>query len=950
MNLVINGVCYTQQAQLEAAIKDGQVKLTPEMKENVLTVFPDIKLGTDQPAPGLTVEKNQENNPVDAEAAQRQQSNAKAEAPAAEVSAVADAAKNPPTAEQKSAIQEQALGIYEKLQESVLDEEASQELRKQYNQLKTDNPSVDLSPATLRSLKAQKSANETQATRLEAAKLAEHSKVDSEGLTVTNYANEEGRVAGSPQESHFQLKARTQRVEVDEQNIAEAKIRGRAQYTDKNGVVHRGVVDLEKIKNDLKAEQKAQQKELKDLQKELKNTPHPISKEFKSASPERQAEIRAKREQLAKQIWTTTESLSSLGNEVTEAEQAYKTAAGKGVSKQAKETRKLQQKYNDQVDRTMTFATKEQMEAAVKQDPSLKGHVGYLNEKQLYVLEGLKFAAEQNYNPNGHFTSNDEIQRNKMWGALRQIEIPTENDTPEEVARKTRINQTALITVSGGDNTIEETEKKIMLEADGLKAMGLGLGRTDINKLYQSYGLHNENRLKGRFRDAGESMLKALPGAAAGFLVGQLSSHLVTAIAEAEQHSVATAGYDYCVKAIATAIAHAEASVPGFTFQEYDPETQRYIMHEIAGQFNEQTQTVVNEAIEQGHISVTAVADAKAKAVAEAKSGPSIGSGLLTAAINVGVAGIMGFLTSKGEERGVNNGDAKAYKNAQFIQMHKGDAAKGIAQELLELRDQLATKMGGNIEQANDQLAEAYGAYEGVQNSVMTIQELAAMRDGFRDYVNKYQKPEAPEPTPTTDPKPTTDPTPNTNSDPVVEDKYYATRTEELDKRIPWNRLNQSPHYVATMYKFIGPDGQEYNMLSGSELNRKNHALYQDFANHVYGRAEDDNVNKDIENKNTYLYPKVMNLGNGWKAVLVTDNMKLDSGVNKPRRKGKGKGKAPQATKSKMRTDTVGSGSTQDGVDNTEGQNYRSRNASDVDNHFQDQGRKKSSKTLSGDK
>ena len=55
---------------------------------------------------------------------------------------------------------------------------------------------------------------DVQKQKEEAAKLTEQSKVETRGLTVTNYANEEGNAKGLPQETQFQLTAPTDSVDV----------------------------------------------------------------------------------------------------------------------------------------------------------------------------------------------------------------------------------------------------------------------------------------------------------------------------------------------------------------------------------------------------------------------------------------------------------------------------------------------------------------------------------------------------------------------------------------------------------------------------------------------------------------------------------------------------------------------------------------------------------------
>lgn len=526
-----------------------------------------------------------------------------------------------------------------------------------------------------------------------------------------------------------------------------------------------------------------------------------------------------------------------------------------------------------------------------------------------------------------------------LWGELANMcEVDKNGNVVGEYPDPEKVKN-ALIDITGGGAQLSISEMKIVAEATGCSD-------GDVRHAFRAYGFEAERPIGKKILNG----LKAAAPAAVMTLASLLFANKKTAKADA--HSRAENTVNFHAEDTQTVTGHNTTTTitnnvtPGTTTYTVDPNTGEILTHQTAGSTTTSSTTTDSPFDVTAHASVsgsvTAVAESAVSVVATAvaKGAPLAGAALTAYEFIKG-------LVKTPYEKGVVNG-ADMYKVTHFTELVKGDDNKKIASQI----QQMVGGLTGDRDMDAKIITAVLDQENGSQNSIldkreleMALQDLLEIQRNFQKVqpakITEIEKPE---------PAPTTDPTPNTNPDPVVEDKYYATRTEELDKRIPWNGLNQSPHYVATMYKFIGPDGQEYNMLSGSELNRKNHALYQDFANHVYGRAEDDNVNKDIENKNTYLYPKVMNLGNGWKAVLVTDNMKLDSGVNKPRRKGKGKGKAPQATKSKMRTGTVGSGSTQDGVDNTEGQNYRSRNASDVDNHFQDQGRKKSSKTLSGDK
>lgn len=773
----VNGVTYHTRAEFEAAVKNG-LELTPELRQQAESIFGkpgDVPVAGDPPA-GLGVQENPDKKPVDAETAARQQSNAGAATDANEARAMADAAANPPTEDKKLEVQEKALALYEQLQENIFgDEENNAKLRQQFNQLKAENPAVDLSVPTLKALQAKKA----QDAALQAAKLTEQTVTEGNGLRVTNFANEEGRILGQPQETTFQLTAPTERREVQSKRELRQEIREGAQYTDRDGVVHKGTEDLRATYKGLKADARAAKQEYKEWKKEYDKLPQKASKEYQALSPEEQARVDARRAELATKIGKYVTESVERNDEIVEARQAYKASKGRGVRAEARAIHNTQKKDNDVVDRTATFATKAQYKAAVEADPSLKDHAAYLDDEGIEILRALKQKAEMQFqNP---ATSNDDVAIKQKWEALAKIEIPLETDSAEEIARKTRINQTALRALAGGDNTISETEKKIMLDADGLRA--LGIKRGDINHLYKAYGMHHEDRLKGKARDAGAAMLKALPAAAASALAVRFSKATADAFAKATQVSSQTEKLHYCVEAVATAIAHAEASVPGFTYSEFDPQTQREIIKQIAGQYSEDIQTVVEKAIAEGDIEVTAVAKASAEAKAHAKAQPSWGKAALAAAITVGVAGITGFLLSKGEENGVNNGDAKEYKNAQFIQMHSGNAAKNIAQELLELRDQLADKLDGNLESANRQLAEAYGAYEGVQNGVMTLQELAALRDGFKDYVNKYKKPDAkPEPTPPAPEPDPVPPTPTTPTTPTTPDTVTTPQTHDVVK------------------------------------------------------------------------------------------------------------------------------------------------------------------------
>mgnify|MGYP002868818340 CR=1 FL=1 len=150
-------------------------------------------------------------------------------------------------------------------------------------------------------------------------------------------------------------------------------------------------------------------------------------------SEEQKAQVEAKRQELSERIGKYVTESVERNDEIVQAKQAYKAAKGKGVRREAKAIHRTQKTDNDVAERTMTFATKAQMEEAVKANPELKDHVGYVKDDGIEILRALKQKAEMQYkNPS---TSNDDVDINKKWDALRKIEIPLETDSAEEIER-----------------------------------------------------------------------------------------------------------------------------------------------------------------------------------------------------------------------------------------------------------------------------------------------------------------------------------------------------------------------------------------------------------------------------------------------------------------------------------------------------------------------------------
>ena len=563
--------------------------------------------------------------------------------------------------------------------------------------------------------------------------------------------------------------------------------------------------------------------------------------------------------------------------ELLEAKTAYKTSKGRGVGRMAKAERRIQKTNNDIAEREFVYATKDDFDAAVKAGKATKDNASYLDNDTIQLLSALKGKAVTELGKPQ--TSNDEVDMQRLWGALSKIEVPQAGDTPEEIARKTRINQTALRTLAGGDNTISETEKQAILKADGAGTMGLGktaekFTRTDINHLFKQYGLHHEDRLKGKLRDAGNAALASLPAALATALSIRFSKATSEAFAHASQVTEVTAKATAVAHAVATAVAQAEVSVPGFTWEQFDPDTQRMVYQEIAGQYGIDVQEVTVEDLQKVTTEVKGTAKAEANAHAKATAQNGWGKALTGAAITVGVAAIVGFLTSKGEENGIN-GKNKDYKDAQFLSMYQGTAAKGIGQELLEARDDLAVKLSGDPENpdyvgANRQLAQAYRAYEGIQNSVMTIEELAALRDGFKDYVVNYQKPEVkPQETVETKPVNPVQGPDETEEEEIVGDAHNDKKVIVENKanyffNIKGNGASQYMNAVYPGFEKLKPADRQKVINAFKQANP-----------YVWGRDYDANRNYDDLNGGKYkdkglpVYFPTVDLGNG--RVLVPD-------------------------------------------------------------------------------
>ena len=795
--------------------------------------------------------------------------------------------------------------------------------------------------------------------KAEAAKLRETSKFEGNGATVTHLGNAEA----DHQTQLIDWTAPTERVEVHDKSDLKQKIKDNASYTSPDQVFLEKQADgsfketrtvvAGKTYLDAKGKEVSGKDYLKIIKKQAEAEEKKADKDYDAAFKRYQkAEIGSKEED---------EALLAMGDAATrrdsaattrvEAGRARKTARGRGVGRMARAIIYSEKTDNDVVDRPMVVRSEAEKQAALRANPSLTNdNVAVLTEQDAKILQSLKQLADKHLKNIDKMPSVAAAEERQKWEALSRISLPQASDTPEQVEEKTRNNQTALRFLSGLDNTADPTEKRII--RDELKRL---CSHGDLNHLYKTYGMHYTTRGEYKLLDAAKAALKAVP--AAGLSAMAMAMQNITAIAKADAFvngSITAEGtFRFQKTVVQQAIAFAEANIPGFTITSVDPETGLELVKQIAGQYVSDTELA--EAV------ASIEYQAEAHAVDVKKGGPSVGSVLGTGATVIATAALIGFLTSPGNEKGVNKGDAKAYKDSLFIQLHSG-AAQGMAQMLIEDKNRLIAK-GMPEAQANQVLADFYGQAEGGQNNVMKMSEMGGLVRQFKAYVDNYDPSKKPDTKPTMETTPPTPPTPPVQEEPPAQTAEtvppkpesvtnYSVETKDLDKRIKYQAgKNQSPHFVGKMYKFVGPNGEEYDPGSegGVGLRRRNPKLYNDFAKHVYGQAADDNVNKDLDNKGIYLYPQTMQLADGWKAVLVRDTMPDDvtSGRTKKGNGRRASGPAPKTTRGRMRRETEGSFTDNNGVDIDGRQNnVRNRDAQVVHHHYQDQGAKDTGKKL----
>ena len=565
--------------------------------------------------------------------------------------------------------------------------------------------------------------NARQKTEVEAATLKETAKQESRGSTIRVLGDAEN----SAKDINSHRTAPTTVTEVKSKKQRKQEIKADASYTDKSGVTFRG------------------KKELKGVNKSLEKELDTANKEFKEA---RKAYLKTDHNKADLALAESAAKLYELSKQKQLAKVAYNTSKGKGVAKRARAQYQNEMSDNRVAQRSHVFRNKKDMEAALKAFPELKGHVSYIDDGTVKFIKSMQQKALAAKEEIGTADSKTQAEYDKRWSSIEKMQVPLpipECATPEEIKKilvenekRTRLNQTAMRDIAG-DNKIEETEKKTIRNiVNPGKAKGNKLSRTEINNAYKTYGLDYGTRMPGRFRGAGAAALGALPGAAANIALDMLNIKEVFAAAEA--HAVAHATATATAEAVAVAVAVATASVPGLSFTEIDKETGEEILKRIVGQ--EDTQTV--EVVKRAFAEVTADewADVTEKAEAYVKTGGT--PDWVGAAIAVGSAALVGFFTSKGEERGVTNGRAsKEFKDIEFINLFRTNASKSAASDMLKARDIIAQKTG-SVAKANEYLENQFNLGEGIQNHTVTQRELEQIAADFTKFANDFKKPEAP--------------------------------------------------------------------------------------------------------------------------------------------------------------------------------------------------------------
>ena len=364
--------------------------------------------------------------------------------------------------------------------------------------------------------------------KAEAAKLRETNEYQAQGITVTDYGNAEAArqtqviELTAPTEKQGYKKADGTVVDIHKAGGADRRrqlgairedIKETASYT----TARKGKVYLEKQedgtfketktvvagktykdeasgkevsgKDMLDTIRKSAEKEAKDLKKQI----DALNKELKTLGLT--GEDKKKRDKIHAQQAVLAAQRDIATQEAVEANRAFKTAKGNGTRAVARGIRKSIKRDNDVAERQMVVLN-DNAAKELRQSQGLdKDAVGVLSKDDLNALEALQALAQSKIDAAKDAPSSVKVDVESKWGALSRIQIPTGNETPEQIEEMTRLNQTALRQLSGFDNTIDPTEKKTIIDELGSSVYS-GVTRGDLNHLYKTYGMHYTTRFE----------------------------------------------------------------------------------------------------------------------------------------------------------------------------------------------------------------------------------------------------------------------------------------------------------------------------------------------------------------------------------------------------------------------------------------------------------------------
>ncbi len=350
---------------------------------------------------------------------------------------------------------------------------------------------------------------------------------------------------------------------------------------------------------------------------------------------------------------------------------------GKGAGGITKAAKRNIENWQNVDNRQYVYMSKEEEEAAIAADPSLKGQTAHLDNDDINTLFDIQSYAKYQIKKAKESGSEDAIAKAEAdYGQFANIFETDENGNLDYSKIDTRKVQNALVDLSGADQRFNMDEVDVFAKQIGAK-------KGDVRSFVKKFGFGTEKGLAAKWKAAGIAFGAAAAGNALNALLGNTHSHR-TAEASATAQGETVQG---------------EISWIASNGEEF------YKFYEAKG----------------GDAAVSVVADACAKLpVAGQLLGPAL-------------AGVTAFLLTKGQTEDAFKGNVEAV--LKDINLVEGDDNKAIvlqiqnmeitgdkAQDDLIKASVLKAAIGGDTKKANTE--ELLAAYDSIKDVKKVIEQI----------------------------------------------------------------------------------------------------------------------------------------------------------------------------------------------------------------------------------